>query len=125
MSTSISIPHQHVVFASGIEGTIRGILATGADGHAHGHLAFALKDGARRYRALTGAPGKDVTLSVQLEQLRTESGLIELASLDIQVLGDSRYPGKSQDASIVLRSLPDSTEVLRATVLLEIESDPD
>jgi len=125
MSTTVSIPHQHVVFDPGSEGTIRGILATGADGRAHGHLALALKDGARRYRAVSGAPGHNGALSVQLEQLRTESGLTELASLDIQILGERRYPGVAQDADIVLRRIPDLTELLRATVLLEMQCDPD
>lgn len=123
MSMSISIPHQRVTFDSGIEGTVRGILATAADGHANGHLAISSKNGARRYRALTGSHGHNSTLSIQLEQIQTSPGAIELASLDVHVLGASRYPGGGQDADIVLRRLPDATELLRATVLLDIESD--
>lgn len=123
MSMSISIPHQRVAFDSGIEGTVRGFLATAADGHAHGHLAISSKSGARRYRALTGSHSRNSTLSIQLEQIQTNPGTVELASLDIHILGASLYPGGGQDADIVLRRLPDATELLRATVLLDIEAD--
>jgi hypothetical protein len=102
---------------------VRGIFATGADGHAHGHLAIAFKDGARRYRALTGSAGPDATISIQLEQISTDPGLLELASLDVQVLGDSHYPGGGKDADITLYRLPDSAQLLRATVLLDIDSE--
>lgn len=121
MSMSISIPHQHVTYASGVEGTIRGILSTGFEGHAHGHVAFVSKDDSRRYRAISGTCGTSPTVSIQLEQLQLGPGMVELASLDVQILGQSLYHGTGMDADIVLRRIPDETELLRATILLEIE----
>jgi hypothetical protein len=102
-------------------GTVRGILATDADGRAHGHLAIASKDGARRYRALTGSEGPDATISIQLEQICADPGIVELASIDVHVLGESHYAGGGQDADIVLSRLPDATHLLRATVLADID----
>ncbi len=121
MSMSISIPHQHVRYASGEEGTVRGILATGHEGHAHGHVAFSSKAGSRRYRALSGAQSSDSTISIELEQLLVGPGVIELATLDVHVLGSNGYADTALDADIVLRSIPNAVELLRATVLLDIQ----
>lgn len=123
MTLSISIPHQRVMFDSGVEGTVRGLLTTGGDGYAHGHLAVSSKSGARRYRVLAGSQHVNSTISIQLEQIQTDPGTIQLASLDVHVLGVSRYPGGGLDADIVLRRLPDASEIMRTTVLLELDED--
>lgn len=122
MSMSISIPHQRVIFESGTEGTVRGILSTSIDGHAHGHVAFASKDCTRRYRALTGSFLSCDDISIQLEQILLGAGVIELASLDVHVLSTRSESGLGADADIVLRSVPDAHELLRATILLDIQN---
>ena len=121
MSTSISIPHQHVQSDAGVNGTVRGTLVTNPDGDAHGHLAIGVRDSSRRYRALTGSINQNGVHSIQLERIQTDAGMVELASLEITLLGDNRSPGAGKDAKIVIRRIPDDRELFRATVLLNIE----
>ena len=121
MSTSISIPHQHIRSDAGVDGTVRGTLVTNPDGDAHGHLAIAVRDNSRRYRALTGSINQNGVHSIQLERVQTDAGMIELASLEVKVLGDSRNLCFGKDADIVLRRIPDNSELFRATVHLDVE----
>lgn len=120
MSTTITIPHQRITFDSGEEGTIRGSLVSQPNGTAHGHLSIASQSGARRYRAVTGSPESEGSASVQLEEIRTSSGTIELVSLDVQFSVECRDHDTS--ANVILSRLPDGAEIFRATILLTVES---
>ena len=100
---------------------MRGTLVTNLDGDAHGHLAIAVKDSSRRYRALTGSVNLNGVHSIQLERIQTDAGMVELASLEVKVLGDSHSSCFGKDADIVLRRIPDNSELFRATVLLDVE----
>lgn len=117
MSTIVTIPHQRIRSDSGDEGTIRGALVSRPDGQAYGRLAIASRDGARRYRAISGSAGSATTLSIQLEEVLTDPATVSLASLDIDI------PTGDNDASVVLSRLSDGAELLRTSVRLDITSD--
>ncbi|CAN5690776.1 hypothetical protein BH23CHL2_BH23CHL2_12730 [soil metagenome] len=120
MSTAITIPHQRVEFEPGTAGTIRGTLVNSADGTAHGHLSIATQAGARRYRAVSGSLEGEGNVSVQLEEVRTGAGTLELVSLDIQFSAEHRDHDTSVD--VILSRLPDGAEIVRATILITVES---
>ncbi|MEZ4520219.1 MAG: hypothetical protein R3A46_01055 [Thermomicrobiales bacterium] len=124
MSRSVTIPHQQVMFDASQAGTIRGMLVAGDDGSAHGHLAIATQGGAHRYRAVSGYTGTEPIVSIQLEEIRTDPGTVDLASLEIY---SREHTGAAQgpvEAEIILNRLPDGVEIVRATVRLEVRDEP-
>lgn len=100
---------------------MRGTLSASEAGNAHGHFAIASKDSSQRYRALTGSIDAHGIHSIELERVQTGAGMIELASLEIKLLGSCRDSGSAKDAEIVLRRIPDGREFFRAAVLLDEE----
>jgi hypothetical protein len=123
MTQMLTIPHQHVTFACGEEGTIRATLTAMPDGSAHGHLAILSRHGARRYRAVSGRcgslPGHGPSACIQLEELLSSPGFEEIVELTIESLPGT--PAGGDRAAFVLERLPDGGEIARAEVMLRCE----
>jgi hypothetical protein len=120
MTQMLTIPHQHVTFACGDEGTIRATLTALPDGSAHGHLAVLTRHGARRYRAVSGrcdtVPGQGSSACIQMEELFSPAGLEEIVELTIEPLPNT--PATGGRAAFVLERLPDGGEIARAEIRL-------
>jgi len=111
---TVTIPHQSIRSDSGEESTIRGALISRPDGLAYGRLAVASRNGARRYRAISGSARSATTLTIQLEEILTDPSTASLASLDIDI------PASDDNARVVLSRLSDGAELLRTSVRLDI-----
>jgi hypothetical protein len=120
MDPMLAIPHQHVTFASGDEGTIRAALAAMPDGSAYGRLSILTRRGARRYRAVSGkytiTPDGRSCARIQLEEVRNPPGLEELAEMTITRLSGDSSGGKR--AAFLLQRIPDGCEIARTEVTL-------